>query len=75
MPWFRPRATKPKRVHRFEQADSTVVKLFADLQRARYLESNSIARVSPPPIQRFERQAWTQLIDYLVKLPPLPNGD
>jgi hypothetical protein len=64
MPWFSPRATKPKRVHRFEQADPVVVKLFAGLQRARYLKSNQL-----------ERQAWIKLINYLAKLPPLPNSD
>jgi hypothetical protein len=75
MPWFSPRATKPQRVHRFEQADPVVVKLFTDLQRARYLKSNQPSRISTLGIQRLERQAWIQLIDYLAKLPPLPNGD
>jgi hypothetical protein len=75
MPWFSSRATKPQRVHRFEQADPVVVKLFADLQRARNLKSNRPSRISILSIQRLERQAWMQLIDYLAKLPPLPNGD
>jgi hypothetical protein len=73
MPWFSSRATKPK-LHRFEQADPVVVKLFADLRRARYLKSNQPSRISILGIQRLERQAWIQLIDYLARLPPLPNG-
>jgi len=30
--------------------------------------------MSPGAVQRFERMAWSRLIDYLIKLPPL-NDD
>jgi hypothetical protein len=26
-------------------------------------------------VLRFERKAWNRLIDYLIKLPPLPSAD
>jgi hypothetical protein len=26
-------------------------------------------------LQQFEREAWNRLIDYLIKLPPLPSDD
>ena len=71
MAWFGPRATKPKRVNRFEQADPVVVNLFADLRRARYLKCNQAPGISWRSVEQFERQAWMRLIDYLVKLPPL----
>jgi hypothetical protein len=67
--------SKPERVQRFEQADCVVVKAFADLHKARYLKSNQFAGISPGAVQRFERRAWDRLIDYLIKLPPLPNDD
>ncbi len=65
MAWFSlRRRAKSKRAQRFEQADPMVVKLFADLQKVRNLNCNHA--------QRLERQAWDRLLDYLVKLPPLP---
>ncbi len=66
---------KPKRVQRFEPADRVVVEVFADLQEARHLKSETSPEISPGAVQRFERKAWDRLIDYLIKLPPLPNGD
>ncbi len=67
MAWFSlRRLAKPKRAQ-FEQADPVVVKVFADLQKVRYLNCNHA--------QRFERQAWDRLLDYLVKLPPLPADE
>ena len=69
------RRAKPERAQRFEQADCVVVKAFADLQKARYLESNQFAGISLDAVQRYERRAWDRLIDYLIKLPPLPNDD
>ena len=43
MPWFNvgsgSRRVKPKRMQRFEQADRVVVEVFADLHKARHLES------------------------------------
>jgi hypothetical protein len=52
-----------------------VVKTFADLHRARYLLSNKFPGLSSGAVQRFERRAWDRLIDYLIKLPPLPHDD
>ena len=69
------RRAKPERAQRFEQADYVVVKAFADLQKARYLKSNQFPGISLDAVQRFERKAWDRLIDYLIKLPPLPNDD
>jgi hypothetical protein len=37
-----------------------VVEAFADLHEA---------------LQQFERKAWNRLIDYLIKLPPLPGDN
>ena len=69
------RRAKPERVRRFEQADCAVVKTFADLQKAHYLQSNQFPGISLVAVQLFERRAWDRLIDYLIKLPPLPNDD
>ncbi len=69
------RGAKPERVQPFEQADCVVVKAFADLHKARYLQSNQFPGISPDAVQRFERRAWDRLIDHLIKLPPLPNDD
>jgi len=66
---------KPERAQRFEQADYVVVKAFADLNKARYLQSNRFPGMSLGAVQRFERKAWDRLIEYLIKLPPLPNDD
>jgi hypothetical protein len=63
----------PERAQRFEQADRVVVEAFADLHEARHLRSNPA--ISPGAVQRFERKAWNRLIDYLIKLPPLPSDD
>jgi hypothetical protein len=62
------RRAKPVRAQGFEQADYAVVKAFADLHKA-------FPGISQGAVQRFERKAWDQLIDYLIKLPPLPNDD
>jgi hypothetical protein len=79
MTWFSPgsgsRRAKPERVQRFEQADRVVVEVFADLYKARHLENNSLFGISPGAVQRFERKAWDRLIDYLIKLPPLPSDE
>ena len=77
MTWFGvgsgSRRAKPERAQRFEQADRVVVEAFADLHEARRLTSNPA--ISPGAVQRFERKAWNRLIDYLMKLPPLPSDD
>jgi len=79
MAWFGvgsgSRRAKPERAQRFEQADYVVVKAFADLNKARYLQSNQFPGISLVAAQRFERRAWDRLIDYLIKLPLLPNDD
>ena len=79
MTWFSlgsgSRRAKPERVHRFEQADRAVVEVFADLREARYLKNNELPGLSPSVVQRFERKAWDRLIDYLIKLPPLPSDE
>jgi len=77
MTWFGlgngSRRAKPERMQRFEQADRVVAEVFADLHEARHLKSQS--GISPDAVQRFERKAWDRLIDYLIKLPPLPSDD
>ena len=78
MAWFgvgsgSPRA-KPERARRFEQADRVVVEAFADLHQARRLKRDQLPSMSPGAVQRLERMAWSRLIDYLIKLPPL-NDD
>ena len=60
-------------VWRGERERSSVVEAFADLHEARRLRSNPA--ISPGAVQRFERKAWNRLIDYLMKLPPLPSDD
>ena len=69
------RRVKSERVQRFEQADCAVIKAFADLRKARYLQSNQFPGISLVAVQQFERRAWDRLIDYLVKLPLLPNDN
>jgi hypothetical protein len=69
------RRVKSEHVQRFEQADCAVIKAFADLRKARYLQSNQFPGISLVAAQRFERRAWDRLIDYLIKLPPLPKDD
>ena len=59
---------------RFEQADRVVVEAFGDLHEARRLKRNQFLSTPPGAVQRFERMAWSRLIDYLIKLPPL-NDD
>ena len=76
MAWFgvgsgSPRA-KPERAQQFGQADRVVVEAFADLHEARRLKRNQFPWNA---VQRFERKAWNRLIDYLIKLPPLPSDD
>jgi len=79
MTWFSlgsgSRRAKAERVHRYEQADRVVVEVFADLREARYLKNNQLLGISPSVMQRFERKAWNRLIDYLIKLPPLPSDE
>ena len=76
MAWFGvgsgSRRAKPERAQQFEQADRVVVEAFADLHEARRLQRNQFPRNA---VQRFERKAWNRLIDYLMKLPPLPSDD
>jgi hypothetical protein len=77
--WFRPgngsRRAKSERTQRFKQADRAVVEVFADLHEARRLKCNEFAGMPPGAVQRFERKAWDRLVDYLIKLPPLPSDD
>jgi hypothetical protein len=68
------RRAKMERAQRFEQADCVVIKAFTDLKKARYLK-NQFPGISPDAVQRFERRVWDRLIDYLIKLPPLPNDE
>ena len=79
MAWFGvgsgSRRAKPERGQRFEQADRLVVEAFADLHEACRLNRNQLPWMSPGAVQRFERKAWDRLIDYLIKLPPLPSDD
>ena len=79
MPWFSvgsgSRRAKPERMQRFEQADRVVVEIFADLHEARHLKSKPSPEISLGAVQRFEREAWDRLIDYLIKLPPLASDD
>ena len=79
MAWFGvgsgSRRAKPEGAQRFEQADRVVVEAFADLREARRLKRNQFPSMSPGAVQRFERMAWSRLIDYLIKLPPLPSDD
>jgi hypothetical protein len=65
---------KPERSERFMQADRVVVEAFADLHEARRLKSKFPA-MSRGALQQFERKAWNRLIDYLIRLPPLPSDD
>jgi hypothetical protein len=65
---------KPGRAQRFEQADRVVIEVFADLHEVRHLRSKFLA-MSRGALQQFERKAWDRLIDYLIKLPPLPSDD
>ena len=51
-----------------------VMEVFADLHEARHLTSKFPA-MSRGALQQFERKAWNRLIDYLIKLPPLPSDD
>jgi hypothetical protein len=51
------------------------VEAFADLHEARRLKRNQFPWMSPGAVQRFERKAWDRLIDYLIKLSPLPSDD
>ena len=77
MAWFGvgsgSRRAKPERAQRFEQADRVVVEAFADLHEACRLIRNPFLSMPPDAVERFERMAWNRLIDYLVKLPPLPD--
>ena len=59
---------------RFEPADRVVVEAFADLNEARHLRSKFPA-MSRGALQQFERKAWNRLVDYLIRLPPLPSDD
>ncbi len=56
MAWFSfRRRAKPKCVQRFERADAVVVKVFADLQQARYLKCNQFSGISLRAVERFVR--------------------
>ena len=57
-----------------QQADRVVMEVFADLHEARHLRGKFPA-MSRGALQQFEREAWNRLIDYLIKLPPLPSDD
>jgi hypothetical protein len=59
----------------FKRADRVVVEAFANLQKAHHIKSKQFTGISPAAVQRFERKAWDRLIDYLIKLPPLPSDD
>ena len=78
MAWFGvgsgSRRAKPGRVQGFEQADRVVVEAFADLHEARHLRSK-VPAMSRGALQQFERKAWNRLIDYLIKLSPLPSDN
>ena len=65
-------AAEQNRNARVEQADRVVVEAFADLHEVRRLKRNQFPWSA---VQRFERKAWNRLIDYLMKLPPLPSDD
>ena len=60
-------------MQRFERADRVVVEVFSDLHKVRHLKNNSL--LSLDAAQRLERKAWGRLIDYLIKLPPLPSNE
>jgi hypothetical protein len=64
------RRAKPERG--FGRADRVVVEAFSDLHEVRRLKRNQFPWNA---VQRFERKAWNRLIDYLMKLPPLPSDD
>jgi hypothetical protein len=72
--WGAAAAEQNRNVHRFMQADRVVVEAFADLHEARHLKSKFPA-MSRGALQQFERKAWNRLIDYLIRLPPLPSDD
>jgi hypothetical protein len=76
MAWFGvgsgSRRAEPQRVQRFVQADRVVVEVFADLHEARGVRSKFPA-MSRGALQQFERKSWNRLVDYLIKLPPLPD--
>ena len=65
-------AAEQNRNARVEQDDRVVVEAFADLHEVRRLKRNQFPWNA---VQRFERKAWNRLIDYLMKLPPLPSDD
>ena len=64
-----------KRAQRFEPADRMIVNAFADLRRVHYLKCILFTEACPHAVEHFERRVWKRLIDYLVKLPPLPSDD
>ena len=78
MAWFGvgsgSRRAKPQGAQQFVQADRVVMEVFADLHEARHFRSKFPA-MSRGALQQFERKAWNRLIDYLIKLPPLPSDD
>jgi hypothetical protein len=77
MAWFGvgsgSRRAKPQRAQRFVQADRVVMEVFADLHEAR--QKSKFLAMSRGALQQFERKAWNRLIDYLIRLPPLPSDD
>jgi len=78
MAWFGvgsgSRRAKPQHAQRFVQADRVVMEVFAELHEARHLRGKFPA-MSRGALQEFERKAWNRLIDYLIRLPPLPSDD
>jgi hypothetical protein len=66
------RRAKPEGAQRFEQADRVVVEAFADLNEVRRLKRSQFPWKA---VERFERKAWNRLLDYLMKLPPLPSDE
>ncbi|MFZ2078914.1 MAG: hypothetical protein WAV38_20125 [Xanthobacteraceae bacterium] len=76
MAWFGvghgSRRAKPECAQQFVQADRVVVEAFVDLHEARRLKSKFPA-MSRGALQQFERKAWNRLLDYLIRLPPLPD--
>jgi hypothetical protein len=72
MPWFGVGSGQSQRAQQFVEADRVVVEAFADLHEARRLKSKFPA-MSRGALQQFERKAWNRLLDYLIKLPPLPD--
>ena len=70
--WGAGAAEQNRNVRSSSSSPRVVVEAFADLHEARRLKRNQFPWNA---VQRFERKAWNRLIDYLMKLPPLPSDD